>query len=273
MKRIKNDPFIWICLAALIFFCVHFIGKLFDESATHTLNEAQMSYLSAERTTSVEERKEGFNTSLESFLKLENKYEPSFGNGKLYFDIGNNFFQLEEYPQALLYYYRAEKLRPTDEKIKTHIELAQKKLNLKTAPKSAAFDWLFSFHNHYSLPERLQKLSLFMILTFISLSLSLWLNNRVFYTSTIALAVLSGLLFLSVSYTHFFSPQEGVIIKSNPIYRDAGTHYAKVTPEPLAAGLKVKMQDSTLGGKWIKIETNDETVGYLPQEALRPITN
>lgn len=273
MNRIKKDPFVWICVAVLLFFCVHFIGKLFDESGTQSLNTAQLNYLAAERTDSVAERKEGFNSSLESFLKIENKYDPSFGNGKLYFDIGNNFFQLEEYPQALLYYYKAEKLRPTDEKVKTHIALAQKKLSLKTNSKSAAFDWLFSFHNHYSLPERLQRLSFLIILTFISLSLYLWVNNRLIYLSTLVLAALTTVLFLSVSYTHFFSPEEGVVIKSSPLYRDAGTHYAKVTPEPLAAGLKVKLQDSTLGGKWIKIETNDEVVGYIPQESLRSITN
>lgn len=273
MKRITNDPFVWICLVVVLFFSVHFLGKLFNDSAAQTLSESQLTYLKAERTRVVAERKMGFNKSLESFLNLEKKYDPSFGNGKLYFDIGNNFFQLEEYPQALLYYYRAEKLRPDDDKVKTHIELAQKKLGLEPRTKTAAFDWLFYFHNHNSLPERLQKLAYCIILGFLLFSLYLWFNKRFLYICTIIVASIAALLLLSVSYTHLFSASEGVVTSSSPLYRDAGTHFAKVKPEPLQAGLKVKLHDVALGGKWIKIETDDGTIGYLPQESLRPITN
>lgn len=273
MKRITNDPFIWICVGAVLFFSVYFIGQLLDNTGAQSLIEAQMSYLHAERTKVVSERKEGFNKSLELFLKLEKKYDPAHGNGKLYFDIGNNFFQLEEYPQALLYYYRAEELRPDDAKVKTHIALAQKKLGLENSAKPAAFGWLFYFHNHYSLPERLQQLAFFVILAFLLLSLYLWFSNRFLYICTLIIGCIAALEFLSVSYTYLFSAQEGVIIKSSLLYRDAGTQYAKVKPEPLAAGLKVKLHNAALAGKWIKIETDDGTVGYLPQETLRPITN
>lgn len=271
MKRITNDPFVWICIGALLFFCVHFIGKFWEESALQPLNDAQMSYISAERTKVISERQEGFNRSLEFFLELEKKYEPTFGNGKLYFDIGNNFFQLEEYPQALLYYYRAQLLRPSDEKVKTHIELAQKKLGLSAPSKAAAFDWLFYFHNHYSLPERLQFLAILIIVTFLLVSLCLWFSNRFLYGSTMAVGALAALMTLSISYSYLFSPLEGVVIKSTLLYRDAGTQYAKVKPDPLAAGLKVQLHDVALGGKWVKIETDDGTVGYLPQEALESV--
>lgn len=271
MKRIFKDPFIWISLAALLFLCVYFIRDSGKESSSKVLNEAQMNYLAAERTKVVSERKEGFNRSLESFLALEKQYEPTFGNGKLYFDIGNNFFQLEEYPRALLYYYRAENLRPDDEKVKTHIALAQKKLALSEPPKSSAFEQLLGFHTYHSLPERIQRLSGLIVLTFILLSVYFWFNNRIIYLCTIAVSSLTALQFLSVGYTYLFTRSEGVVIKSNLLYRDAGTYYSTVKSEPLAEGIKVLLLDSASGGKWIKIETNDGTVGYLPEEAVLPI--
>lgn len=273
MKRFTNDPFVWICLAAALFFCVHFIGNFFEESPSALLQDAQMSYLNAERTKVVTERKQGFNHALEVFLELEKKYSPYFGNGKLFFDIGNTFFQLEDFPNALLYYYRAQLLRPTDEKVKAHIELAKNKLSLPETTKPSVFDWLFYFHRHFSLPERLQLLAFLNCALFALISLNLWLPHRFFYACSMALGVIAALFVLSVSSTYLFSPHEGVIINSSVLYRDAGTHYAKVKPDPLPAGIKVVLQGTALGGKWVKIATNDGTVGFLPQETLRAISN
>ena len=51
-----------------------------------------------------------FNAALDEFLGLEAAGNPVFGSGKLYYNIGNTYFQLEEYPRAILYYARAERL-------------------------------------------------------------------------------------------------------------------------------------------------------------------
>lgn len=272
MKRLSNDPFIWLCIAAILFFSVHFISALWEESPAAKLNEAQMNYLTAERTTNIAERKAAFHRSLELLLELENIYAPTFGNGKLYFNLGNNFFQLEEYPLALLYYYQAEQLRPVDDKVQTHLALTLKKLGLSATPTHSAFDWLFFFHRHFSLPERLQFLAAFVLLTTFMFSGFLWTKSRLLYSSAMVAGLVALLFLCSVSYTYMLSPIEAVVIKSSLLYRDAGTQYAKVKREPLIPGSKVKLLDIALAGKWLKIKTDDGSVGYLPQEALRTIS-
>lgn len=270
-KRISNDPFVWICFAAFLFFTVYYAFRFFEASPAATLHEAQMSYLSAEREPDLAKRQEGFNQSLKMLLELEKKYSPIFGNGKLYFDLGNNFFQLEEYPFALLNYYRARNLRPLDEKVQAHIELTKKKIGIPIEANPSAFEWLFFFHHHYSLPQRLQWLAGLNILFLALTSAFLWFSYRVFYYSAIITGAAGLLFFCSVTYSYAFTPLEAVITTSSLLYRDAGTHYAKVKPDPLISGSKVKILNASMGGKWLKIETQEGVVGYVPEDTLRAI--
>ncbi|MGZ3633821.1 MAG: SH3 domain-containing protein [Parachlamydiaceae bacterium] len=272
MKRFTNDPFIFICFALLVYFGAQFASKfLLEEDPTPILQEAQKAYSLGEQTDRIEERKTAFNQSLKLFLDLDERYSPTFGNGRFYFDLGNNFFQLEEYPQALLYYYRAEQLRPRDEKVQTHLALTQKKLGITQALKPDAFDWLFFFHYRLSLPERLQLLFALTLLTFALISCYIWVRRRWIYVLTMIALIATVPLFLSAAYSYALSPIEGVMVQSSLLYRDAGLHYAKVKPDPLLAGGRVKVLDVTKAGKWLKIQTHDGTIGYVPQEALRII--
>lgn len=269
MKKIWNDPFVMICIAVAIYFSVQFLGSFAEPDPTPRLQEAQKNYLAGEKAQNVEERKQFFNASLTTLLDLEKTYNPSLGNGKLYYDIGNTFFQLEEYPHALFYYYRAHQLRPNDEKVNSHIALSQNKLGLPIANQDTAFDWLFFFHHNFSLPERLQLFSLGTFLTFLFMSLYLWLPNRMIYLLIYASLIFTAPLFLSVCYSYVFSPVEGVMIRSSALYRDAGEHYAKVKTEPIPAGLKIQVLNATGAGKWLKILTADGTIGYVPEESIR----
>jgi tetratricopeptide (TPR) repeat protein len=272
VKRFIKDPFIFICFALLVYFGAQFVSKfLFEEDPTPILQEAEKAYFLGEQTDRIEERKTTFNQSLKLFLDLDQRYSPTFGNGKFYFDLGNNFFQLEEYPQALLYYYRAEQLRPRDEKVQTHLALTQKKLGITPSSEAYAFDWLFFFHHRLSLPERLQLLFALALLTFALVSCYIWVRRPWIYALMVMALIATAPFCLSVAYSHALNPIEGVLVQSSLLYRDAGLHYAKVKPDPLLAGGRVKVLDVTKAGKWLKIQTHDGTVGYVPQEALRII--
>lgn len=271
MKRLLQDPFILICVVAALFFSVYFISNFWEEDSWPLLQQAQEAYRGGEQAKTIPERTKAFNHSLEILLDLEKQYSPAFGNGKLYFDLGNNFFQLEEYPHALLYYYRSELLRPRDEKVSTHIALTQKKLGISSAENSTPFEWLFFFHYRLSLPERLQVFFALSLLFFLLISCFLWVSRRWLYLSAITVAVISLPVILSLAYSFALAPLEAVVVKSSLLYRDAGLYYAKVTQEPLLSGLKVKVLEVTVAGKWLKVKTNEGTTGYLPEESVRII--
>ena len=80
-----------------------------------------------------------------------------------------------------------------------------------------------------------------------------------------------GLVILSLGYTRYLSPLEGVLIQASDLYRDAGTQYAKVGKEPLPAGSTVEMLGSHPNGKWFKVLATTGAIGYVPQNAIRVV--
>jgi len=271
MKKLLRDPFILIIAGILLWIAFHFVNMFWNQETTSLMNGAQKSYEQAENETNAVKRKAAFNHSLESFLALEKKYSPTMGNGKLYYDIGNNFFQLEEYPWAILYFDKAAVLRPRDDRVEQNLLAAQSKLQIAPKKEDSPIKKVFFFHNYLSIPERLQLFVALGIVALLFASLYLWLDNR---WSNWLMEIFLGLgtiLLLSLAYSYYFSPVEAVLVKSSALYRDAGEQYAKVKEEPVASGNKVTVLDQTDSGKWMKVQTSDGSVGYIPYEAVRII--
>jgi hypothetical protein len=100
-------------------------------------------------------------------------------------------------------------------------------------------------------------------------SLYLWLKKHWLFNVANLFVIIGCVVLLSLGYSYYFSPIEAIFVKSSALYRDAGEQYAKVNEEPVPSGNKVKVLGHTEAGKWIKVQTNDGTIGYVPYEALR----
>jgi len=235
------------------------------------LNKAYENYQAGEKAETIAERKEAFNKALKTYKKLEESNDPASGNGKLYYNVGNSYFQLEQYPWAILNYHRALRLRPQDSKVQNNLSIAQKRLNISQAQTITPFKKVFFFHYAYSLPERLQIFAAFAIASILLGSLAIWLRNH--WVQKIALAFCLGalMMFLSLGYTRYLEPVGGVLVQSTYLYRDAGWQYAKVGEEPVMSGMRVEVLDVLEDGKWVKIVTTDGTLGYIPYDSIRVI--
>lgn len=234
------------------------------------LEDADNSYRSGEAAKTISARKQAFNESLQLYQELEQEYHPIFGDGKLYYNIGNTYFQLEEYPWAVFNYLRAQMLRPRDEKVISNLVIAQEKLSLeKTTYASSAFSKIFFFHSYLSLPERLQVFFFLSLLALGFTSAVLWFTNPWLKRAMWVTLLFAGVFLSSIAYTQYFSSVRAVLIQSSDLYRDAGTQYAKVGDTPLAAGMQVEVIDSLPDGKWVKIVTPKGDPGYVPYEAIR----
>lgn len=233
------------------------------------IKDADASYATAEATKTIAARKQGFNNALKTYLDLEQDYHPQFGTGKLYYNIGNTYFQLEEYPWAVFYYLRAKALMPREERVDQNLTIAQDKLALPKPPPANAFSKVFFFHFYLSLPERLQ---LFFVLALASLAFAsahIWLKNRWIKSGIVLSLLLTTCMFLSVMYSHYISPINAVIVKSTDLYRDAGSQYAKVGNQPIPAGSQVDVLDSQINGDWYKVRSHNGDLGFVQQEHIR----
>lgn len=234
------------------------------------LQQAQEAYVKGETATTIFSRKEAFNKALDLFLQLERDYHPEFGNGKLSFDIGNTYFQLEEYPLALLYYRKTENLKPRSDIVKRNLLQTYQKLELKP-PNTTGLVNTLSLKPWLSLPERLQLTSITALLALIFASVWIWTKKRwskqAFFISLFILVP----LVLALAFTHYLSPIEAVLIRSSDLRRDAGMEYAKVSEHPLKKGSPLEVIGISPNRKWVKVATPEGQFGYLPNEAIRLI--
>lgn len=270
-QQLFRDPFAFIILGGIIFLMISLFGTYFDENPTPYLQGIENDYKAGEEAKTPLQRKEAFNRSLESLLTLEERYRPTHGNGILYLNIGNNFYQLEDYPRAILYYNKALALRPRDENVAKLLEAAQAKINIIEKPNSSVLKKLFFIQSYYSIPEQLQIFTFLTAMAVASASAYLWFKRQWIYSTFIVSIVIGSLIFLGLIATYYFSPLEGVIIRSSALYRDAGDQYAKVIDDPLPSGQKVTIINLSPNGKWLKIETGNGVFGYVPYESLQMI--
>jgi len=229
--------------------------------------KANEEYAKGEKAKTLSERQMAFNNALSTYLQLESRTHPEYSNGKLYYNIGNAYFQLQEFPLAIFYYYKALNLRPSDEKVKSNLRAALSKVGLKYTEKP----FLSRLFFYIPLPTQLQILFLLSIILFLSVIAYGWYwSKRLKILAKIFLALWLFVL-ASVSYIRFISPVEGVIINPTQLYRDAGEQYAKAMEKPIISGEKVRVLDSIQDGLWLKVVTSEGQIGYIPVTALRII--
>lgn len=271
MKRWVFDPIIIAVAAAAFLLFLKMAGSLFQQDPTPMLEEAYSSYQSGESASDIAQRKQSFNKALELYSKLEDRYHPTMGNGKLYYNIANTFFQLEAYPWAILNDYRALALNPRDGRARDNLRRSQAKLNLPADEASTPFRPVIFFHTDLSIPERIQLFSALAALSFAAFSLYIWREGRLWRSAGIGLGLLAAVLLFSLGYSHYIAPIEGVLIRSTQLYRDAGKQYAPVSEEPTPSGLKLEVLDKADFNRWLKVRTPSGTVGFIPAETLRLI--
>lgn len=276
MNQVYRDPFFFILSFAALVVIINLISPFFDADPTPILQEAEKQYKLGEQSNERAVRKEAFNHSLKSLLSLEEQYSPTYSNGKFYYDVGNAFFQLREFPEAILYYERSANLRPRDTNVADSLLLAQKKLGIPENETPSAFKQLFFFHHFLSIPEKLQLFVFLEAVAFGLFSAFLWTSpsfwSRIWLYRVGAIFVACcAVLLLSLGFNYYISPVEAVVMQSSNLYRDAGQQYAKVGDQPVSSGVKVKVLDSAFSGKWLKVQTPDGSVGFISSEALKVI--
>ena len=259
-----------IGLAAVIMLCAC-LGLFFlwgTSRGDNRIQQAEAAYQKGTAATTIHERQEAFNEALDLFLQLEADYRPHFGTGRLYYNIGNTYFQLGEYPRAILYYMRAQQLMPSDDSVKSHLSLTRKKLDLPANLNASVWDLLL-FQPFISLPLRLQLFFCAGCLTVLLFSVWIWTHARwSLYLSVIALSIFTFLL-ISLIILRYFAPVQAVLVHAVELRRDAGAQFAKISPQPVPAGTVIEVLDISNNGQWYKIAVPGADFGYAPQESVR----
>ncbi len=202
--------------------------------------------------------------------------DQKLANAELYFNLGNSYYKLTDYPNAILNYERSLRLNPDDEDVRFNLEIVNQRIEDKIEPVPELFyiRWMISLRSMASadvwgilflLAFALSSAGFFLYV----LGKTIFQKKFGFYTGIILL--LGSFLFVGLGISMYHQQTKhneaivfsgSVSVKSSPV--ESGTGLFVVH-----AGTKVYLTDEL--GDWVKIRLADGNVGWLPLADLEKI--
>lgn len=212
--------------------------------------------------------------SYEQALLIYGKIEEAgMESAALYYNIGNTYYKMKEYPKAILYYEKALKLDPADEDIRTNLEIANLAIVDKITPIPQSF--IARWWNGLKSMLSADGWAWMSVVAFAMVLLCLFLflmSRRTGWRKAGFFVGILMLLFLAVSVLFAVERQRDLKQKNEAIIMTP-TVTAKSSPSMtsvdlfvLHEGTKVRILDTA--SDWMKIKIADGTVGWLPAEDM-----
>ena len=237
-----------------------FAAELSTKEIQNDLTEAQEAFqkgLELE-VSSPESARDYFRSSILHYRRMVE--EGAVRNGKVYYNIGNAYFRLDDLGRAILNYKRAALYIPNDDNLKQNLDYARGRRKNKIEEKEREKVFKTLFFLHYDLPYSVRFLVFFISFALIWLAASLYIfvGSGRLRISIIVFALISAGFFASlmVDKINFTRSPAGVIIDDEVVARkgDAVTYQPSFT-DPLCAGTEFRLIENR--GAWWQIELVD----------------
>ncbi len=192
---------------------------------------------------------------------------------ELYYNMGNTYYKLQNYPYAVYYYKKALKYRPGDKAIKQNLELARSKTvdKIDILPQSP---FTVAWHSVILLTtaKNWTYIALFWLLTAFAALVFYRIKNtvslkRLFFISGVVALMLSGLsVYLGIQNQHYFThTQEAVIVAPTiDVYSEPGNKGVKLFT--LHEGTEVVVEEEV--DNFVKIKLPNEKSGWIAKSYI-----
>jgi hypothetical protein len=253
-------------------------GQAADDAAIEkALSEGAELFHEASNTDDPEEAQELYRRALHRYEFAV--YEGDVANGELFYNIANAYYRLDRLGEAMLYYRRADLLRPGDPNIEHNLsQIRSERQDVLPPPHSSGVARSFLFW-HVSLSSQQKAIALTIALSAGFVTAGLYVLRRERWrivTAIVAGAV--GLLFLGsigVDALGLRGRDEGVITESEVTARKGdGTAYEPAFVDPLHAGAEFTLIERR--GSWLRVRLTDGQTAWVPREdvtMIRPLTD
>lgn len=211
-----------------------------------------------------------FRRALTGFESLQRE---GVHNGLLCYDIANTHMQLGDVGRAIVYYRRALRLAPGDERIQKNLHVARDlcQLQIPLPAASAAVETLFFWHFGTSLAARLKVALVLYALFWLLMLVRLMVPQRApaFEWTVRVFAAVLLILAASVAWETVTQRNqiEGVVVASETALRKGnGDYYEPQLDRPLTAGVEFRVLESrqdVQGAAWYLIRLRDGKEGWL----------
>ena len=210
-----------------------------------------------------------FKESLEIYLSID-KY---IKNWKLFYNIGNCYFKLNQYVEAKIYYLRSKKLKPFNNSINKNIEIVNRKFKDKIQkPKLDFFNKLLL---------RIESILSLNFVSTILLILILILNIFIFMLlidgkNKAVLYFISFLFIFTilVSFYHIYrvskhNLKESAVIIDNNVELRSGPGDNNTVLFKVNQGLEVKIIERSKN--WLQVSASSQIAGWMKEKELEKI--
>ncbi len=255
----------------LYFFVLMHVFSIESNLKTDLYNQGNNLFQKAVESSHInpEEARTLYEESLQRFLQISESVQ----SGKLYYNIGNIYFQLGDMGRAILSYRKAALFIPGDSNLKENLETARARRVDTLNEKESARILETIFFLHYNLSGSFKALLFGIFLGFAWISGAFLLLKRkyssslfqILKTSTIVFSALAIIFLGSVFFdTMDLSQHPGGVITVDAIIarKGDGISYSPSFEDPLHSGLEFTLINQRPG--WYYIELSDNTRTWIP---------
>ena len=194
-------------------------------------------------------------------------------SAELYYNMGNTYYKMRQYPMAILYYEKALKLDPGDEDIRTNLEIANLAVvdKINVLPQSFIERWWNSLKSSLSADGwawvSVIAFALFLLCLFAFLmARRTGLRKAGFFVGLlVAICLVLSVVFAVGKYQDLRQQDEAIVMTPTVTVKSSPSENS-VDLFVLHEGTKVRVMDNTNG--WNKIKIADGSVGWLQAETM-----
>lgn len=199
--------------------------------------------------------------------------ESGMESADLYYNMGNTYYKMKDYPKSILYYEKALKLDPSNEDIKTNLEIANLAIvdKINPIPQSFIAKWWNNLGSAFSVDGwawiSIVSFALLLLCLFLFLmSRRMGLRKTGFFVGMLTVICLGLSLFFAFNRQKDMRFQEEAIIMTPTALVKSSPSENSVDLFVLHEGSKVRVMDGANG--WNKIKIADGSVGWLQAENM-----
>ena len=240
-------------------------SPLSDQDNGLLLEQANTFFHQANETRNDDEKIKLYKKALLRYETVSNE----IANGKLFYNIGNTYFMLDDIGRAIVNYRRADQFIPGNEQLQQNLDLALEKRQDIIPVKQEEKLLRTLFFWHYDLSERARTVIFACVYGMFWTCVGLMLLTPLPIPRWLPATLLVVTMMFSTSLlTERFGAKEatGVIVARKIIARQGdGLNYQPSFTAPLHAGTEFTLLEQR--GKWLHVELYDGRHCWLPTQS------
>jgi len=206
-------------------------------------------------------------------LPLFTRLEKNVSNWKLFYNIGNCYFKLDQPVKAKIYFLKAQRLNPFEESIQKNIDIANKRLNDKIPYPKPDFISRLLLRIESVFPMNVVSIILLLFIVVFNAFVFLWIKKGkkrwIIYGVSFSLVLLLMAGIYTIYRADKYSQRSIAVITGENSQLRSGPGENNTVLFKVNPGLQVKIIDQSRD--WIQVSASSDIAGWIETENVERI--